>query len=96
MEGKLDYFIAGAGTGGTISGSGKYLKEKISNIKIVGVDARGSILAKPKSLNKDDPHLYLVEGIGEKEEPSTLNFDLVDEWIKVNDKESFKMARDII
>lgn len=85
MEGKLDYLIAGAGTGGTISGSGKYLKEKIPKIKVIGVDARGSILARPKTLNKDEPHLYLVEGIGEKEVPNTLDRDVIDEWVKVND-----------
>ena len=65
MEGKLDFFIAGTGTGGTISGSGKYLKEKIPTLKVIGVDARGSVLARPKSLNKDEPHLYMLEGIGE-------------------------------
>ena len=65
MEGKLDLFVAGAGTGGTISGTGKFLKENLPSVKVIGVDAKGSVLARPKSLNTNEPHLYMVEGIGE-------------------------------
>lgn len=56
MEGKLNLLVASAGTCGTISGCGKFLKEKISDIKIVAVDAYGFILARPKSLNKENKH----------------------------------------
>ena len=63
--GKIDVFVAGVGTGGTISGNGKVLKEKIPNIKIVGVDPHGSILAEPETLNKSDSSGFCeVEGLG--------------------------------
>jgi cystathionine beta-synthase len=80
-------FVAGMGTGGTISGTAKYLKEKNPNIVIVGADPQGSILS------GDSPHSYKVEGIGEDFIPKTFNRQIVDEMIRVSDKESFNTAR---
>ncbi len=86
-NGKIDVFVAGMGTGGTISGVAKYLKEKNPNIIIIGADPEGSILS------GDSPKAYKVEGIGEDFIPKTFNRQLVDEMIRVSDKESFNMAR---
>ncbi|KAJ3317640.1 hypothetical protein HDV06_001330 [Boothiomyces sp. JEL0866] len=95
-DGKIDMFIAGVGTGGTIAGIGKRLKELIPTIKIIGVDPFGSILALPEELNHEGIHSYQVEGIGYDFVPDVLNRSFVDEWIKTNDKESFLMARRLI
>ena len=92
-DGKIDYFICSPGTGGTISGVGKKLKEKIPGVKIIGIDPYGSILALPKSLDENAPYDYKVEGVGKPYVPENVNRDIVDEWIKVNDKDSFIMAR---
>lgn len=86
-NGKIDVFVAGMGTGGTISGVAKYLKEQNPNITIVGADPEGSILS------GDSPKSYKVEGIGEDFIPKTFNRQLVDEMVRVSDKESFNMAR---
>jgi cystathionine beta-synthase len=86
-QGKVDILVAGMGTGGTISGTAKYLKEKNSRITVVGADPVGSILS------GDSPKAYKVEGIGEDFIPKTFNRQLVDEMVRVNDKESFNMAR---
>ncbi|HEY9788610.1 MAG TPA: cystathionine beta-synthase [Candidatus Obscuribacterales bacterium] len=85
--GKITCFVAGVGTGGTISGTGRFLKEKNPNIKVIGVDPEGSIysgdLAQP----------YKVEGIGEDFIPRNVDLKLIDEFIRVSDKESFLMGR---
>jgi cystathionine beta-synthase len=86
-ERKIDVFVAGMGTGGSISGTAKYLKEQNPNIIVVGADPEGSILS------GDSPKSYKVEGIGEDFIPKTFNRQLVDEMIRVSDKESFNMAR---
>jgi cystathionine beta-synthase len=86
-QGKVDVFVAGMGTGGTISGTSKYLKEKNPNIIIVGADPQGSILS------GDSPRSYKVEGIGEDFIPKTFNRQIVDEMVRVSDKESFNTAR---
>lgn len=86
-EGKIDICVAGMGTGGSISGIAKYLKEKNPNIVIVGADPEGSILS------GDTPKSYKVEGIGEDFIPKVFHRQLVDEMIRVSDKESFNMAR---
>lgn len=86
-QGKIDVFVAGMGTGGTISGVAKYLKEQNPNIIIVGADPEGSILS------GDSPKSYKVEGIGEDFIPKTFNRQIVDEMIRVSDKESFNTAR---
>lgn len=93
-KGKIDYFVAGIGTGGTLSGVAKYLKEKNPKIKVIAVDPKGSIFYdyfKTKKLVK--PHVYKVEGIGEDYLVSTMDFTLVDDIIQVDDNESFLMAR---
>ena len=83
--------VAGAGTGGTITGMARKLKDKNPKCIIVGVDPVGSILAGGK-----DVGTYSVEGIGYDFIPKVLNRDLVDTWVKTNDKESFLIAREII
>jgi cystathionine beta-synthase len=86
-NGKIDVFVAGMGTGGSISGVAQYLKEINPNIVIVGADPEGSILS------GDSPKSYKVEGIGEDFIPKTFNRQIVDEMIRVSDKESFNLAR---
>src|SRR5437588_3135752 len=86
-EGKITAFVAGVGTGGTISGVARYLKEQNPEVRIVGADPEGSVLS------GDTPHPWKVEGIGEDFVPKTLNRPLVDEWIRVSDAESFHTAR---
>lgn len=88
-RGKVTVFVSGIGTGGTISGVGKYLKERNPNIKIVGADPDGSILS------GGTPKPWKVEGIGEDYVPKTFNSQVVDEWVRVTDKESFLTARRI-
>ncbi|CAD7970558.1 unnamed protein product [Amoebophrya sp. A120] len=97
-DGKLDYMVATAGTGGTITGLSRKLREEIPSVKIVGVDPKGSILALPESLN-DEKRLqpYQIEGIGYDFIPTVLDReDAADKWVKTDDAESFKMARSII
>ena len=91
MDNDLDMFVAGVGTGGTITGVAKKLKEKLPHIKIIGVDPFGSILGGGK-----DVFPYKVEGIGYDFFPDVLDNNLVDEYIKINDKDSFVMARKLI
>jgi len=86
-SGKVDVFVASMGTGGTISGVAKYLKEKKKDIIIVGADPEGSILS------GDSPKSYKVEGIGEDFIPKAFNRQLVDEMVRISDKESFNTAR---
>ncbi|MDI1443800.1 cystathionine beta-synthase [Polyangium sp. 6x1] len=93
----LDVFVAGMGTGGTISGTGKYLREKKPAIKLVGVDPVGSLyydFVKTGRITK--PFSYKVEGIGEDFFPSTMNLEILDEVIRVDDKECFLMTRDLV
>jgi cystathionine beta-synthase len=95
-EGKITHFVAGMGTGGTISGTAKYLKEKNTKCMIVGVDPEGSILAKEFHRQKwswSDSHPYKVEGIGEDFVPQNLRFEFIDEVVTVSDRDSFLMAR---
>jgi cystathionine beta-synthase len=84
------------GTGGTIAGVAKKLKEKIPGVIIVGVDPNGSILAEPEVLNKEGIHSYQVEGIGYDFIPEVLERKYVDKWVKTDDKESFLMSRRLI
>ncbi len=79
--------MAGVGTGGTISGVARYLKEQNPEVRIIGADPEGSVLS------GDSPHPWKVEGIGEDFVPKTFNSQLVDEWIRVGDIESFQIAR---
>jgi cystathionine beta-synthase len=81
--------VAGVGTGGTISGVGRYLKEQNADVRIVGADPEGSVLS------GDAPKPWKVEGIGEDFVPKTLNGQMVDDWVRVGDAESFRTARDL-
>ena len=90
-DGKLDAIVMTAGTGGTISGVARKLKEKLPQVRVVGVDPIGSILAGPGPI-----HSYQVEGIGYDFIPDVLDRKLVDEWIKTEDRPSFQMARRLI
>lgn len=96
-EGHFDAFVAGTGTGGTISGVGRYLKEKNPDIHIMGVDPIGSVhydLFYSKKLV--DPQIYVVEGIGEDILCEALDFSVVDEMVQTNDKQAFQTARVLI
>ncbi len=94
MEGKIDIFVAGAGTGGTISGTGKFLKEKNSKIKVIGVDAIGSVFAPYFKTGKlIEPFIYKLEGIGEDYLVKCMDFSVVDDFIQVSDQEGFLTAR---
>ena len=95
--GEFDTFMAAVGTGGTISGVGKYLKEKKPSIKIVGVDCEGSILAHYKKTGEmGKAHSYVLEGIGEDFLPDNVHFDVIDDFVTVADEESFQMTRDLL
>lgn len=95
--GEIDTFVAGMGTGGTISGCGKYFKEQNPNIKIVGVDPIGSIYYELKKTGRiTKPFSYSVEGIGEDFVPTTMNLGIVDEIIRVDDKDCFLLTRALV
>lgn len=97
LEGKFDVFIGGLGTGGTITGTGKYLKEKKPEIKVVGVDPVGSLYYDYFHTGQlTQPHTYVLEGIGEDFMPSTMDFQFVDDVVRVNDKECFHMTRRLV
>lgn len=92
--GKITHFVCGMGTGGTISGVGKFLKEKRKTVKVIGVDPLGSVLRDyfyTKEMTK--PHTYKIEGIGEDFIPGTTWFDVIDDVVKVGDKEAYLMTR---
>jgi cystathionine beta-synthase len=94
VDGQIDYFVAGIGTGGTLSGAGKYLKERNPKIKIIAVDPEGSVFYGYFKTGKlPHPHVYKVEGIGEDYLVKAVDFSLIDDMIQVNDKDSFLMAR---
>lgn len=88
-EGRITALVGGVGTGGTLSGVSKYLKERNPDIKIIGADPEGSVLS------GGAPHGWKVEGIGEDFVPKTFNSQLVDDWVRVSDAESFHMAREV-
>ena len=95
-EGRITHFVSSAGTGGTITGVGRYLKEKNPAIKIIAGDPVGSILAelwRSKGANKAEGAPYKVEGIGQDKLPSTLDLSLVDDYRTVSDRDAFAMAR---
>jgi cystathionine beta-synthase len=92
--GKVDYFVAGLGTGGTISGTARYLKQQNPKIQVVGADPIGSILKEYFDTKKViPPRPYKVEGIGEDFFPGTLDFSTIDEIIAVSDSQSLNLAR---
>jgi cystathionine beta-synthase len=94
MDEKVDYLVGGIGTGGTMSGAGKYLKEKNPGIEIIGVDPEGSVFYDYFETGKlIKPHVYKVEGIGEDYLVKAVDFDLLDGIIQVDDRNSFLMTR---
>ena len=95
-EGKVDVFVCGMGTGGTITGIGRFLKEKKKNLKVVGADPEGSIFYPRYHGDKEEPHQYKVEGIGEDFMPGTMDMSIVDDIIQVSDKDAFHMARRLV
>lgn len=97
-EGQITHLVACSGTGGTISGISKYLKEQNSNIKVIGVDAYGSVLKKYHETREfDDKEIYpyRIEGLGKNLIPTATDFDLIDKFVKVTDEESAHTAREI-
>ncbi len=95
-EGRITHFVAGAGTGGTLTGVGRYLKSRNAKVQIVGADPVGSILAevwRSDGANKPQGVPYKVEGIGQDKVPGTLDLSLIDEFQTVSDRDAFAMAR---
>lgn len=98
-SGKITHLVVCSGTGGTISGTAKFLKEKNNKIKIIGVDAYGSVLKKyheTGEFDKNEIYPYKIEGLGKNLIPSVTNFEVIDQFIKVGDEESAKSARDLV
>ena len=97
-NGKITHFIACSGTGGTLSGTAKFLKEQNPNIRILGVDAYGSVLKKyheTKEFDNDEIYPYRIEGLGKNLIPTATDFDIIDKFIKVTDEESAHATREI-
>lgn len=97
-EGKVTHVLACCGTGGTLSGTARFLKSKNPEVKIIGVDAYGSVLKKfheTGELDKSEIRPYQIEGLGKNLIPTALDFEIVDEFIKVNDEESAYATREI-
>jgi cystathionine beta-synthase len=97
-EGKITHLVVGVGTGGTISGTAKYLKEQNPNIKILGIDTYGSVFKKYKEtgiFDKNEIYPYITEGIGEDFLPANVDFSLIDHFEKVTDKDAAMMTRRI-
>uniref|UniRef100_A0A914HI22 cystathionine beta-synthase n=1 Tax=Globodera rostochiensis TaxID=31243 RepID=A0A914HI22_GLORO len=92
-DGKLDVLVAGAGTGGSLTGIAKRIRESVPGCKIVGVDPEGSVLADPANSKVGE---YEVEGIGHDFVPAVLDRSLVDEWVKTSDSDAFRVARQLI
>lgn len=97
-EGKITHLVVGVGTGGTISGTAKFLKEKNPNIKVLGIDTYGSVFKKYKEtgiFDKNEIYPYITEGIGEDFLPANVDFSLIDHFEKVTDKDAAMMTRRI-
>jgi cystathionine beta-synthase len=92
-DGQIDVFVCGMGTGGTITGTGRFLKEQKKSVRVVGADPEGSIFHPRFHHQPEHPHPYRIEGIGEDFMPETMDLSMVDEVVQVNDRESFAMAR---
>src|SRR6187401_3621377 len=95
-EGKVSHLVVGVGTGGTICGAGRYLKERNPNIKVWGIDTYGSVFKKYKEtgiFDKNEIYPYITEGIGEDFLPSNVDFDIIDHFEKVTDKDAALMTR---
>ena len=98
MNGQIDVFVAGAGTGGTISGVGRFLKEKKPDVKVLLADPVGSILTDLLKYGRviHPPHSYDVEGVGEDMLPDNVHLKLIDDAVQVNDNQAFSMVRRLI
>ncbi|GAB5563216.1 MAG: cysteine synthase family protein [Winogradskyella sp.] len=97
-EGKITHLVACSGTGGTISGIAKYLKEQNPEVKVIGVDAYGSVLKKyheTREFDEKEIYPYRIEGLGKNLIPTATDFDLIDKFVKVTDEESAHTAREI-
>ena len=93
-QGRVDVLVAGVGTGGTITGTGRFLKEKKPDIRVIGVDPEGSLLSsKFRDEKKPNVHSYRLEGIGEDFMPSTLDLKVIDEMVTVTDEDAFLTTR---
>jgi cystathionine beta-synthase len=95
-EGKITHLIACSGTGGTISGTAKYLKEQNPNIKVIGVDAYGSVIKKyheTREFDENEIYPYRIEGLGKNLIPTATDFEVIDEFVKVTDEDSAHTAR---
>ena len=89
-DGRVTHFVNSVGTGGTVTGVGRYLKERNPEVVIVGADPEGSIFSQPESM-----HSYLVEGVGQDFWPGSFEYPIVDRWVTVSDRDSYGMARRI-
>jgi len=97
-NGNLTHFVACCGTGGTISGTARYLKEQNKDIRVLGIDAYGSVLKKyheTREFDKDEIYPYRIEGLGKNLIPTATDFDAIDKFEKVNDEESAHTAREL-
>lgn len=97
-QGKITHFVCCSGTGGTISGVGRYLKEKNPNIRILGVDAFGSVLQKfheTKEFDSNEIYPYRIEGLGKNLIPSATDFEVIDKFVKVTDESSAHASREL-
>lgn len=97
--GKVDHLVVGVGTGGTISGTGKFLKEKNPKLKVWGIDTYGSVFKKYKEtgvFDKNEIYPYITEGIGEDFLPKNVDFSIIDHFEKVTDKDAAMMTREIV
>jgi cystathionine beta-synthase len=97
-EGEITHLVACSGTGGTISGTSKYLKEQNPDIKVIGVDAFGSVLQKyheTREFDENEIYPYRIEGLGKNLIPTATDFDLIDKFVKVSDEESAHTAREL-
>jgi cystathionine beta-synthase len=98
-NGNITHLVACTGTGGTLSGTAKYLKEKNPNIRILGVDAYGSVIKKyheTREFDSEEIYPYRIEGLGKNLIPSATDFDIIDKFVKVTDEESAHMTRSIV
>lgn len=97
-EGKITHLVACSGTGGTISGTARYLKEQNPEIKVIGIDAYGSVLKKyheTKEFDAEEIYPYRIEGLGKNLIPTATDFDAIDKFVKVTDEESAHTAREL-
>ncbi|TYP93125.1 cystathionine beta-synthase [Sphingobacterium allocomposti] len=97
-EGKITHLVVGVGTGGTISGAGRYLKEQNPDVQVWGIDTYGSVFKKYKEtgiFDKDEIYPYITEGIGEDFLPANVDFDVIDLFEKVTDKDAALMTREL-